>query len=112
MAYESHILDHAQRDIKKLPTRTLQENVLEICTVELEENPFPEKSRSVVGHKNLFRVYSDDRKYRIIYGAYEHLQAVIIVSVRKRTEDTYQHLPLKSLAEKLKELEAQTTGEA
>ena len=107
MAYESHILYHAQRDIKKLPTRALQENVLETCTVKLEENPLPEKSKSVVGHRNLFRVYSDDRKYRIIYGVYEHLQAVIIISVRKRTEDTYKHLPLKSLAVKLKELEDQ-----
>jgi mRNA-degrading endonuclease RelE of RelBE toxin-antitoxin system len=107
LAYESHILDHAQRDIKKLPTRPLQENVLEICAVKLDENPLPDKSRPVVGHKNLFRVYSDDREYRIIYGVYEHLEAVIIVSVRKRTEDTYKHLPLKSLTAKLKELGTQ-----
>ncbi len=110
MWYESHILPHAQRDIGKLPSREIQESVLKTCTDELEENPRPHGHlpvKGVKGNTDLYRVYSHDRKFRIIYGIEDDLRAVIIVAVRRRNEGTYSDTPVKSLSNKVVEIARQ-----
>ena len=110
VCYESHILPSAQRDIKKLPSIDLKKSILNTCTDELETNPRPhgyEPVKGQEGRKDLYPVYSEDRKYRIIYCILDRIRAVIIVSVRRRNEGSYKDIPTKSLSDKLKEIEAQ-----
>jgi mRNA-degrading endonuclease RelE of RelBE toxin-antitoxin system len=104
MPYTLHILPHAQRDIKKLPTKALQQSLVN-TSKELRTNPRPDVYEHVEGYQDVFRVYSEDRKYRIIYSTQEHLQAVIVISVRRRGESTYKKLPIKSLRDMIHHLE-------
>jgi mRNA-degrading endonuclease RelE of RelBE toxin-antitoxin system len=76
MLYESYILPAAQRDIKKLPSKETQESILRICLDYLEQNPRPrgyEPVKAMKGNMGLFRVYSHDRKFRIIYAIADDL---------------------------------------
>lgn len=110
MSYESYILPSAQRDIKKLSSKETQESVLKICMDDLEQTPRPhgyEPVKGVKGNINLYRVYSDDRKFRIIYSIEDDLLAVIIVAVRRRREGTYKDVAVKSLSHKVKEIAKQ-----
>ncbi len=110
MCYESHILPSAQRDIKKLPSKAIQESIFKTCTDMLEEDPRPygyEPVQGVKGKTDLYRVYSDDRKFRIIYSIEDSLRAVIIVAIRRKNEGTYKKAPVKSLSDKVKEITQQ-----
>jgi mRNA-degrading endonuclease RelE of RelBE toxin-antitoxin system len=107
MRYESHILPRAQRDIERLSSKKTQTSILKTCTDELEENPRPHgylPVKGVKGNTDLYRVYSEDGKYRILYGVEDDLRAVIIVAVRRRREGTYKNIPIKSLSAKLSEI--------
>lgn len=105
MGYGCRLLAHAQREIRKLPDRALQRSVLKTCTADLEANPRPEGYERVQGYQDVFRVYSEDRNYRIIYSIQEQLQTVIVLSVRRRGEATYKNLPIKSLRGMIQDLE-------
>ncbi|MFH1115702.1 MAG: hypothetical protein V1792_17470, partial [Pseudomonadota bacterium] len=94
-----------QRDIKKLPTKRLQQSVVNTCKEQLQANPRPVDYEHIEGYEDVFRVYSEDRKYRIIYSIQEHLQAVIVISVRRRGESTYKKLPIRSLRDLIEDLE-------
>lgn len=107
MCFETHFLPSAQRDIKKLPSRDLRTSIVKTCLDELEENPRPYGYYTVKGQKDLYPVYSEDGKYRIIYSILDHVRAVIIVGVRLRNEGTYKDIPTKSLSDKIKLLESQ-----
>ncbi len=80
-------------------------SILKTCTDDLEANPRPGGYEHVEGYHDVFRVYSEDRNYRIIYSIQEHLQAVIVMSVRRRGESTYKKLPIKSLKAMIQDLE-------
>ncbi|MGO9122746.1 MAG: type II toxin-antitoxin system RelE family toxin [Desulfomonilaceae bacterium] len=80
---------------------------MKTCTDELEQDPRPEgylPVSGVKGNTDLYRGYSDDRKFRIIYGVEDDLRAVIIVAIRRRNEGTYSNAPVKSLSNKVKEI--------
>lgn len=70
-------------------------------------NPRPYGCQRVKEQKDVYRVYSEDGNYRIIYSVQDHLQAVIIMFVRRRKEDTYKNIPVESLSDKIKQLEKQ-----
>jgi len=73
----------------------------------LGENPRPYGFEPVKAQKDVYRVYSADGNYRIIYSIQDHLRAVIVMCIRRRKEDTYKNIPVSSLSAKIKELENQ-----
>jgi mRNA-degrading endonuclease RelE of RelBE toxin-antitoxin system len=101
------MLPRAQRDMKKIESKETQQSLLKTCTDDLEQNPRPygyESVKGVKGNIGLYRVYSEDRKYRIIYAIEDDLRAVIIVAVRRRNESTYKDTPVKSISAKIGEI--------
>ena len=103
MPYESYILPHAQREIRKFPGDS-QKSILRTCLKDLPVNPRPEGYRPVVGYKGLYRVRSEDGRYRILYNVDDALHVVIILTVRLKGEKTYRMVPVHSLFAKIKEL--------
>lgn len=106
MAYDSYILAHAKREIKKLPDRNIQGRILFASVITLADDPRPPGYRQLEGQKDLFRLRVGD--YRIIYSILDHCEAVIIVSVRPRDKGTYKNIPRADLSAKIKELEEVT----
>jgi mRNA-degrading endonuclease RelE of RelBE toxin-antitoxin system len=111
MAYQLYILPYAQRDMKKLPTKSLQRSIFNTCNENLRANQRPLGYEHVQGCQDVYRIYSEDRKYRIIYSIQEHLQAIIVISVRRRGESTYKKLPFKSLDAMIRDLEEELPQE-
>ena len=97
-----HIISPAKKEIRKLDPST-QKSVLASC-LTLGENPRPNRYKSIVGEKSLYRIHSG--KYRIIYSILDRFEAVAILTVRPKDKDTYRNIPVQSLTDKLKELEA------
>lgn len=52
--------------------------------------------------KDVYRIYSDDKNYRIIYSIQDHLKAIIIISIRRRNEGTYKKISKENLSDKIK----------
>jgi mRNA-degrading endonuclease RelE of RelBE toxin-antitoxin system len=101
LAYRVHVLSPAKREVRKLDPPT-QKSVLSSC-LDLGENPRPSGYRGTVGRKDLYRIHAG--KYRVICSIHETFESVVIVTVRLKEKDTYRNIPLRALADKLKELE-------
>ncbi len=101
MDYKVHIVSRAKREIKRLP-RPIQIAILN-SALSLGRDPRPKGHRPIVGQKNLLRIRVG--RYRVIYNVQDQLQAVIIVTIRPRSEATYKNIPVKDLSSKIKELE-------
>lgn len=100
-------MPRAQRDIRGISSRETQKSILDTCINKLEENPRPYGFERVLGTKkntHLYRIYSEDRKFRIIYGIEDNLRAVIIVTIRLRNEGTYREIPIDSLSDKIRDI--------
>ncbi len=103
--YALHVLPHAERDIKKIfKAAPVAASLIAAEIRQLPSNPRPEGSRAVVGQKDLHRIHAAKR-YRVIYGVLDRLQAVIIVTVRVKGESTYKNIPVADLSAKIQELD-------
>jgi mRNA-degrading endonuclease RelE of RelBE toxin-antitoxin system len=102
LAYSLHILARAERDIKKIKKHhhDLVSRLADQIR-QLSRAPRPFGYEPVEGRKDVYRIYSDDNKYRIIYSIQDHLQAVIVITIRRRNEGTYKQIAKEDLSHKI-----------
>ncbi|MEW6112647.1 MAG: type II toxin-antitoxin system RelE/ParE family toxin [Thermodesulfobacteriota bacterium] len=95
-----HTIAHAKRDLKRVHSdNPLQAKRIVEAIRSLAEDPRPEGCTAVVGQGSLYRIRVGN--FRVIYCLQEPLNALIIVAIRRRSEQTYKRIPLKSLAEEI-----------
>ena len=80
--YEVHLERAVENDLKRLPTTTFHQIILQIKA--LAENPRPSGCRKLTGSKNDWRIRIGD--YRVLYEIDEKARAVRIMRVRHRRE--------------------------
>lgn len=102
MDYRVYIVSPAKREIRKLPSST--QVALLKTALSLAKDPRPQGYAAIVGQKDIFRVRVG--RYRVIYSIQDHLRAVIVITVRQRSESTYKSIPVKDLSAKIRELES------
>lgn len=80
--YEVFLAQHAERDLKRLPTDVFHRVIPEVQA--LANNPRPPGSRKLKGSRRDYRIRVGD--YRVIYEINEKDKAVRVMRVRHRRE--------------------------
>jgi mRNA-degrading endonuclease RelE of RelBE toxin-antitoxin system len=93
VSYNIQILGPAKPSLKNF--EKFERNVARELIGPLKDDPRPPGCEPVVGYRDILRVKF--RNIRVIYGVSEESRSVFILDVRRRNENTYKNIPVRTL---------------
>jgi mRNA interferase RelE/StbE len=90
--YQVDFASAGKREFVRLSKILPEKAVLRIATAitALSDNPRPEGARKLAGSESIYRVRGGD--FRILYYIDDKVRSVVILRIRRRSEDTYDNI--------------------